>query len=157
MYHQKLEHYDIGVTVATSYAIPGPNSSCEEMNLEGGLFWSKKAETAKIFRENLIISMYEWYEASTCCLSTDSPCYQNIKILWKKFIEFIEYWISVSDMFWKSLVNSILTNEICNEYKKAMIDLKCIIKQLFRLVDGDNGNFSLNGNGSLSLSNGTRT
>lgn len=119
--------------------LPGPNSNCDEMNARGAAFWEEKADDARAVRDNWLKSMNEWYLASTCCLSKDSPCYKNIVKLWKKYEQFIEYWMEVSKEFWDSLQydDSVLTEDICNRYKKAMIDLKCIVRQLFKLVDGD--------------------
>lgn len=121
--------------------LPGPNEpdNCEVMNAKGVEFWEDKATEARAARDNWIKSMYEWYKASTCCLDKSSSCYQKIVELWKKFEQFVEYWFSVSDKFWDSLENpnSVFNDDICNVYKKAMIDLRCIVRQLFRLVDGD--------------------
>ncbi len=111
----------------------GPDAECVTCET-----WEDMAGTARATRDAWIKSVNEWYNASVCCI-TDSQCEKAVKNMWEEFLNFYQnYYVNVWEKFWDSLsCDGTFTDEICNTYRKAMIDLKCMVKQLMRLVDGD--------------------
>ena len=116
-----------------SAGIIGPNNEC--VTCEGyGDMWVTATQTKEVYFK----SLNEWYLASTCCLVDGDPCLPAIKKLWNQIQIFIKYYSIIWRKFWESLqCGKVFSDDICNQYRKAMVDLKCMVKQLLRLVDGD--------------------
>ncbi len=122
-----LEYY-------TDSGIIGPNAECASRN-----DWEDMHTTARATKDAFLKATFEWYNSAVVCLDKNNPCYKNIVDLWSKFREFIVYFDKIHQEFFEShyLENKSFTDDICNRYRKALIDLKCMLRQLLRLVDGD--------------------
>jgi hypothetical protein len=111
----------------------GPNDSCLPCET-----YDDMETTARATRDAYFKSLGEWYSASVGCLSDNDPCLPAIKKLWGEFEAFQESYYVIWEKFWGSLkCDGVFSDDICNQYRKAMVDLKCMVKQLLRLVDGD--------------------
>jgi hypothetical protein len=101
--------------------------------------WEDMAATARETKDAWFKALNEWYLSATCCLAPNDPCLPAIKKMWEGFLNFYQnYYSDVWLRFWEAhSCDGTFTVDICNEYRKAMIDLKCMVKQLMRLVDGD--------------------
>jgi hypothetical protein len=117
----------------------GPNDGCLPCET-----YEDMRVTASQTRDAYFKSLTEWYEASTCCLSPNDPCLGEIQARWSNlgigdppsnlYAQFLNIW----EKFWDSLkCDGTFSDDICNQYRKIMVDLKCLLKELLRLVDGD--------------------
>lgn len=111
----------------------GPDSKCVDCNT-----WSDMWVTARQTKNAYFRSLFDWYTTSVDCLASDDPCRPAIDALWNKVLNFYDYYDDVWTKFWESLqCDGTFDDNICNQYRKAMIDLKCMVKQMMRLFDGD--------------------
>ena len=102
--------------------------------------WDDLAITARATRDAFLKALTEWYEISTYCLDKSDPCYIRVTTQWKIMQDFLEStYTPIFDKFWDSLVKDggTFTTDICNQYRKMMIEWRCHVKKLLRLVDND--------------------
>lgn len=109
--------------------------------------WEDMASTARATRDAYRKALNEWYLASTVCLVPSNPCYKDIKKQWDLVFNMItpesrggeDTLVKMTDEFFSYLTddNKIFNDEICSKYRKFMIDFRCAVKKLMRLVDGD--------------------
>jgi hypothetical protein len=111
----------------------GPNNECITCDT-----YSDMWVDARLTKEAYFTSLNGWYLASTCCLVDGDPCLPAIKKLWNELQNFIVSYETIWQEFWASLqCDGVFSDVTCNQYRKAMVDLKCMVRQLLRLVDGD--------------------
>jgi hypothetical protein len=109
--------------------------------------WEDIATTARATRDAFFKALNQWYLASTVCLVKSNPCYDAIKKQWDIVFGMMATERqggngtinNIMDEFFSHLIdeNKIFTDELCNRYRKIMLDFRCAIKRLMRLVDGD--------------------
>jgi len=111
----------------------GLNTQCVDCTI-----WEDMRNTAEQTKLAYFKALNEWHASAVDCLGPSNPCKPEIDSLWAKFQDFLIYYNDVWDRFWSALgCNGTFTDSICNEYRKAMVDLKCIAKQMMRLFDND--------------------
>jgi hypothetical protein len=102
--------------------------------------WGDMYITATETRNAFMKALEQWYLASTTCLPKDGPCTRQIVQQWNTVLEFYsgEYNTAFTN-FWESLSKetSSFNDDTCNRYRKMMVDWRCHIKKLMRLVDND--------------------
>jgi len=112
----------------------------------GSSQWEDAQTTARETRNAWLKSITVWYKASTVCLVKSNPCYDSITKKWDSFMEIQQVHKELSDELFEDLINYSLAkteqnkekiNDTCAKYRKASIDLRCTVKQLMFLVDGD--------------------
>lgn len=105
--------------------------------------WGVMYTTAKQTRDAFFKAMNQWYLSATTCLTPNSVCYKSVVSLWSKFeMETIPQFNENMALFFESQSCNPTTpfnNLICDGYRESLTKLKCDIKQLLRLVDGDFG------------------
>lgn len=102
--------------------------------------WNQLRNIAELTKDTFWKALNEWYYASIVCLSKDDPCYKEVVKQWNTVNNFYDNeYQKMFDLFWGSLTkeSSAFSEDICNQYRKMMIDWRCHIKKLMRLVDGD--------------------
>jgi hypothetical protein len=102
--------------------------------------WANMKNTAEATRDAFMKALNEWYLSATVCLDRKDPCRDNIVKQYNLIREYYETtYIPTYELFWKSLIdiNGEFNVEVCNKYRKMMIEWRCMLRKLFRLVDGD--------------------
>jgi hypothetical protein len=105
--------------------------------------WGDMYTTAEATRHAFFNAMTQWYDVSIMCLTPSSSCYTDITNLWSEFQnqtvpQFNE---SMTLFFNSQSCNPTIpfNDDICENYRQSLTKLRCDIKQLLRLVDGDFG------------------
>jgi len=107
--------------------------------------WEQMKVKALQTKNDYFYYLEEWYNVSTCPLevpstviTTSSNCYSEITDLWAEYQSFLVDFDIIWETFWTSLSCTGEFNvAICDAYRRAMVDLKCFVKRMMTLFDGD--------------------
>ena len=108
--------------------------------------WEDAQATSRATRDAWLKAITQWYTASTTCLVKSHPCYNNITKKWESFKEIQKVYQEFSNRLFDDLINyskaktdqnKQKVNDTCARYRKVSIELRCTVKQLMFLVDGD--------------------
>lgn len=124
--------------------VVGPESRC--ISPED---WEDVGTTARATGDAFFKALNEWYLSTTACLYPEHPCYDEITKAWNAFLgedprvadnsSIRGRFILARDEFFKMMGENggFFNEDICNKYRKALIDLKCSIRRLLKLIDDD--------------------
>jgi len=102
--------------------------------------WVDIATTARATRNAWFKSLNEWYKASTTCLTKTNPCYRIIvtqyELVYSLYKVHTEIFYVLTQKIQEGSKKTDIEN-VCNKYRKVSIDLRCGVKKLMLLVDGD--------------------
>jgi hypothetical protein len=105
--------------------------------------WEYMHTSAIATRHAFFRAIIEWYDVSTMCLTPSSSCYTEITNLWREFRnKTMNEFTEVMTLFFNSQsCNPTIpfNDDICENYRQSLTKLRCQLKQLLRLVDGDFG------------------